>query len=373
MEIENKIEELLDTPPFSIEPNVKGIVLLELLKKQIALASEQSLMYGNYVRNWPVRLENAMKIEELPYLPVSVFKRKDLLRLVPDSKIHRIMLSSSTSGQEPSRIAIDLYTSRRMTKGIINILRDFIGPDRRPYLVVDELMSNSDGSSLGARGAAIRGIMPFATDTFFCITREGSNNIKLDIDGIKEFIQRHKEESLLVYGFTTVLWSQLLKPLRGRKIGLDVKDVHILHSGGWKKLQDEAVTKNEFNSMIASFFGCEENRVIDFYGMIENLGVIYPDCPEGNKHSPVFGEVIVRDPLTLSPVKEGNKGIVQVCSVLPSSFPGYLLLTEDMARVIDYDGCSCGRRGISFQFEKRVPMAELRGCGNIDKKLINCT
>jgi hypothetical protein len=31
-----------------------------------------------------------------------------------------------------------------------------------------------------------------------------------------------------------------------------------------------------------------------------------------------------------------------------------------------YDGCACGRRGIAFRFVKRVPKAEVRGCGNLE-------
>ena len=51
------------------------------------------------------------------------------------------------------------------------------------------------------------------------------------------------------------------------------------------------------STRIGAGFGCSADRVIDFYGMVENVGVIYPDCAEGNKHVPVFGDVIVRDPL----------------------------------------------------------------------------
>ena len=109
-------------------------------------------------------------------------------------------------------------------------------------------------------------------------------------------------------------------------------------------------------------------NVLDFYGMVEAVGVIFPDCAAGNKHAPVFGDVIVRNALTLDPVAAGESGIVQVCSVLPSSFPGHLLLTEDVAQVLAYDGCPCGRRGISFRFAGRVPKAELRGCGNLEIK-----
>ena len=128
---------------------------------------------------------------------------------------------------------------------------------------------------------------------------------------------------------------------------------------------NEAVEKEVFNRELGRTFGCSPDRVVDFYGMVETVGVIYPDCPEGNKHAPLFGDVIVRDPLTLAPVAEGEYGIVQVCSVLPTSFPGHLLLTEDRAQVIAYDGCGCGRRGISFRFAGRIPKAELRGCGNL--------
>jgi len=100
--------------------------------------------------------------------------------------------------------------------------------------------------------------------------------------------------------------------------------------------------------------------------MVENVGVVYPDCERGNKHVPAFAEVVVRNPLTLEPVAVGQQGLVQVCSVLPTSFPGFLVLTDDMAEIIDYDECPCGRRGTSFRFAGRVPKAEVRGCGNLE-------
>jgi hypothetical protein len=99
---------------------------------------------------------------------------------------------------------------------------------------------------------------------------------------------------------------------------------------------------------------------------VENVGVIYPDCPCGNKHVPVFAEVIVRNPLTLEPVRAGEQGLVQVCSVLPTSFPGFLLLTEDIGEIVNYQDCPCGRRGTCFRFVKRMPKAEVRGCGNVE-------
>jgi hypothetical protein len=255
-----------------------------------------------------------------------------------------------------------------MTKGIVAIVRDFIGSARRPYLVVDTPDFMGGANALGARGAAIQGLHPFASETTYCLNLTEQGDLSLDRDKLKEFARNHQDAELLVYGFTFILWNHLVKPLLAEGVCLNLPNARILHSGGWKRLQDQAVEKTVFNQGLARVFGCSPNRVIDFYGMVESVGVIFPDCPEGNKHGPLFGDVIVRNPLTLERVAPGEHGIVQVCSILPTSFPGNLLLTEDLAQVIAYDGCPCGRRGISFRFAGRIPKAEVRGCGNIESK-----
>jgi hypothetical protein len=254
-----------------------------------------------------------------------------------------------------------------MTKGAVAIAQDFIGSARRPYLVVDVPDSVRGGPELGARGTAIQGLQPFASEVTYCLKVDTDGELTLERDKLLQFAEARRKSAVLVYGFTYILWKYLVEPLRAENICLGLADLHILHSGGWKLLQDEAVDKKTFNEGLARVFGCSADRVIDFYGMVENVGVIYPDCAEGNKHVPVFADVIVRDPLTLQPVPEGEQGIVQVCSALPTSFPGHLLLTEDLAEVVAYDGCRCGRRGTSFRFMGRVAKAEVRGCGNIER------
>jgi hypothetical protein len=238
----------------------------------------------------------------------------------------------------PSRVVLDAETAKRMTKGVTAIIKDFIGPARRPYLVIDTPENVPTQGELGARGAAIQGLGSFATETVCCLRRDPDGNTSLDLQKLLDCAAKWR----------------------------DIPNIRLLHSGGWKRLQREAVTKDVFNEGVASVFGCSAHRVIDFYGMVENVGVVYPDCAHGNKHVPAFAEVVVRNPLTLEPVAAGQQGMVQVCSVLPTSFPGFLVLTDDMAEVIYYDECPCGRRGTSFRFAGRVPKAEVRGCGNLE-------
>jgi len=365
-ELEQAIGALLDTPPYSMAPGQRNESLLTLFKRELEYACERSPQFANYVRHWPVSLAAADKIADLPYLPVSVFKANPPLSLVPASEAKRTLTSSSTSGQVPSRVVLDAATSRRMTKGVITIIRDFVGAARRPYLVIDTKENLGRQSELGARGAAIQALGSFATEIVSCLRLDARGELGLDLEMLLACAAKWKEAEVLVYGFTYVLWTQLVQPLQRRGIALGMPNVHVLHSGGWKRLEQQAVTKDRFARDVASVFGCSEDRVIDYYGMVENVGVVYPDCARGYKHVPAFADVIIRDPLTLAPVEPGQQGLVQVCSVLPTSFPGFLLLTDDMGEIIGHDGCGCGRRGTHFRFLRRVPKVEVRGCGNLE-------
>jgi len=362
---EEDVESLLSLPPYVQEPERRQSQLLKILKEELDYASQQHPGYRNYIQNWPLDYRSVKRIEELPFLPVGILKADPPFALVGPEQIKRTLRSSATTSQVPSQVAVDASTARRMTKGVVTIVRDFIGPSRRPYLVVDtpSLMASKNG--MGARAAAIQGLQPFASETFYCLSADDQGDLKLELDRLRDFTGSRREGELLIYSFTFILWNHLILPLLENGTCLNLPSARILHSGGWKRLQDQAVDKTTFNEQLAEVVGCSPSQVIDFYGLVETVGVIFPDCPAGNKHAPAFAEVIVRDPLTLHAVAPGQCGIIQVCSVLPSSFPGHLLLTEDMARVIAYDGCACGRRGISFRFEGRIPNAELRGCGNV--------
>jgi hypothetical protein len=365
-ELEQSIGTLLDTPPYAMTPGQRNECLLALFKRELEYACERSSQFANYVRHWPVSLAAADKIADLPYLPVSVFKANPPLSLVPASEVKRTLTSSSTSGQVPSRVVLDAATSRRMTKGVIAIIRDFVGSARRPYLVIDTEENLGRQSELGARGAAIQALGSFATEIVSCLHLDSQGELGLDLEKLLACAAKWKEAEVLVYGFTYVIWTQLVEPLKRAGITLNLPNVHVLHSGGWKRLEQQAVTKDQFVRDVASVFGCPTERIIDYYGMVENVGVVYPDCARGYKHVPAFAEVIIRDPLTLAPVEAEQQGLVQVCSVLPTSFPGFLLLTDDIGEIIGHDGCECGRRGTHFRFLRRVPKVEVRGCGNLE-------
>ncbi len=51
-------------------------------------------------------------------------------------------------------------------------------------------------------------------------------------------------------------------------------------------------------------------------------------------------------------------------SVLPVSYPGHSLLTEDEGVLEGVDNCPCGRKGKYFKITGRLKHAVLRGCSD---------
>lgn len=365
-EAEALLEGMLKSDsPYGLAPEEKQSRLLPLLQQQMFQGTLHHPGWANFLRHQQPCLEDCRSLAELPILPVGSFKCEPPLSFVPPKEIKRVLRSSATTGEIPSQIAIDKATSKWMQRGLSRIVADTIGSQRRPYLVVDAPQTSTNSTQLGARGAAIQGLLSFASQTTFALRQDERGELKLDEGDLLAFAEAHRAEPVLIYGFTFILWQQLAEKLCGRGLRLELEKAIVLHSGGWKKLQDQAVDKQRFNRKLAEVLGCSPEAIVDFYGMVENVGVIYPDCPSGNKHAPAFGEVILRDPLDMTPVTlPGGKGFVQVLSALAGSFPGQSLLTEDFGELVALDGCPCGRRGIAFRFAGRAPKTEVRGCGN---------
>jgi len=281
-------------PPYGVDPQQRHTALLALLKKELAYACDRNSAFRNYVEHWPLDFRVADRVADLPYLPVGVFKANPPLALIGTEEVRHTLTSSATTGQMPSRVVLDAATARRMSKGVITIIRDFIGPARRPYLVIDTAENLTAQAELGARGAAIQGLASFATEIVCCLRASQDGDSSLDLEKLLACAAKWKHADVLVYGFTHVIWTQLVQPLQRQGITLDIPNIHVLHSGGWKRLEQQAVTRDVFIRGVASVLSCSADRVVDYYGMVENVGVVYPDCDHANKHVPAFAEIIVR-------------------------------------------------------------------------------
>ena len=140
-------------------------------------------------------------------------------------------------------------------------------------------------------------------------------------------------------------------------------DSVILHGGGWKKIENQKVSREKFNHEIIDRLGVK--KVINYYGMVEQVGSIFFECQEGHFHCPNFSEIIIRHPITFEPQNYGEPGLIQLLSLLPTSYPGHSILTEDIGSVLGDDDCRCGLPGRYFEVYGRQEQAEARGCSDV--------
>ena len=98
--------------------------------------------------------------------------------------------------------------------------------------------------------------------------------------------------------------------------------------------------------------------------MVEQIGSVFFQCEEcGYFHENDNTKIIVRDE-NLNSVGKNKKGFLQLVSIVPESYPGNSLLTEDYARIVDVK-CSKSKKFKPFEILGRVEKAEIRGCSDV--------
>ncbi len=309
--------------------------------------------YGRLIDVIYPGFRQARTITEVPYLPVGLFKTHRLAS-VPEEEISVVLTSSGTTGRQPSRIYLDRETARRQSAALAHTMSRLLGPQRLPMIVIDSKGVLTDPDHFSARGAGVMGMMNFGRRHFFAL----DDHMNLDLEGLSAFLGENCSRSFLIFGFTFMVWQYFYRRIEGA--GIDLSNGILVHSGGWKKLQEQSVGNAEFKRRLHSSTGL--SRIHNFYGMVEQVGGVFLEGSDGFLHPSVFSDVIVRNPLNWQEATPGSVGVIQVLSSLPLSYPGHSILTEDLGFIVPADGA--GDREKSLVVTGRVPSSELRGCSD---------
>ncbi len=342
---------LIQTPFTTKQQAEKEETLLQLLRDLTNHHKTACPIYGKIIDLAFPNHDHVKKLTDFPYLPVSLFKER-LLSSVPETDIRVILQSSGTTGAGKSRIALDLTTAQLTAQAMASIVRSLTGHKRKPMLIIDakETISKVNDADMSARAAAILGLMPFGRDYCFALRQD----LTLDSLLLSSFLKQHKGEEILIYGFTHLIWTAFFPACQ--TMHLDFSSGLLLHSGGWKTLAAQNVDHAAFRTRAKTYANLDQ--VINFYGMAELPGVIFPEQETGFFTPPSFADILIRDPLTLAPCADGTPGLIQVLSALPQSFPGHALLTQDVG-VIEPGPVK------RFRVLGRAPKATLRGCSDV--------
>ena len=345
---------LLELAPYAARDDAR------LLDDLVELSRHHLAGCAAYRAMWP-DWSGAATVAELPFVHVGVFKHLELRTEAAGVEHQRTLESSSTTGARASRIVLDAESSELQARSSRAILADFVGEAQRPLLVLDSVASLRRRGAVSARVAAAMSLQPFASDMRFLLG-DAADPASLKWEAVEEVASEH--EALLVYGFTWILWlawgaARMPESVRNALAG---KTIHFVHSGGWKKLEEARVGREELERALLAGLA-PASRVVDYYGLVEQVGVVYPLCEHGFRHPPVWADALVRDPRTLEPL-DGEPGPLQLVHTLARGAPYHSVLTEDLARMVP-GACPCGRGARRFELLGRLPKVEVRGCANV--------
>lgn len=351
---QQSFELLMQAKAFSLDKKQKQGLLVPVLNN---LHELHLLNCAEYHRIAAQAGYSFSTIDEFPFVAVRLFKQLKLSS-IEDIDVFKVLNSSGTTSQSPARVFLDKATSARQSKTLVNVMQSFIGKQRLPMLVIDSESVAKGKFGFSARTAGIQGMAFFGRKHTYAL----HDDMQPNWPAIDAFFEQHKNTPMLIFGFTFMVWQHFVQALKQTGRVYNTENAVLVHSGGWKKLESQKVDNHTFKQT------CREHlldiKVHNFYGMAEQVGSIFVECDSGYLHAPNMADIVIRNPYDLSLQAHTEEGLIQVLSAIPTSYPGYSILTEDRGRILGEDDCKCGRKGKYFEVLGRLPKVEVRGCSD---------
>ena len=344
----DRVDSLIAGPQYGLAQAEKDVVLAALLRWLCEDVAQRCPPYRRFLDKLGGPPDAWRSPADVPPLPVAMFKRF-LLSAVPPEKVVRELHSSSTTGQQPSRIA------DRQDDRVPAVARAGVDPEGAPRHAAAAVPGDRRGR-IGPVGRQLDG--PRSGHS-----RRGQFRLRNRLRP-RPHVRRRPGRA-----------TSIASPASSRNMAAGRCSCSASRSSSgrgscwrWSAWASRSTRPRRFCCTPAAGRSwptrqCRKTSsagvrrrgpgrptrgsVLDFYGMVEQVGTVFVDCPAGNKHAPAFADVILRQPLSLWPAEPGQSGIIEVLSVLPTSYPGHALLTEDQ-------GTLAGRRRLPLRPQGQV-------------------
>src|SRR5579883_1680540 len=173
------LDEILKRPQYSLAPAEKAELMLSGLSQLTLHHRARCPQYARLLDVLHPGLAAFSKIEDVPYLPVGLFKSHEL-KSVPESEVYKVLTSSGTTGSRVSRIVLDRATAERQARALASIVGAVLGRERLPMLIIDSKDFLSDRKTFSARAAAILGFSSFGRDHAYALDQD----LRLDVPAV---------------------------------------------------------------------------------------------------------------------------------------------------------------------------------------------
>ena len=223
-------------------------------------------------------------------------------------------------------------------------------------LILDSKKIFSNRNEFSARAAAFLGFSFMGKDHTFLL----KDDLSFDLKRYEIFKKKYQNKKFLIFGLTNLVWEKFLN---NRQIkNENFSKCILLHGGGWKKLDKLKISNDDFKNKLFEKF--KLSAIHNYYGMVEQTGSIFIECNKcGSFITSNFSDIIIRGK-KLESLKTNKVGFIQLLSLIPTSYPGNSILTDDLGTIIKKN-CSCRKLGKQFLLKGRIANSEVRGCSNV--------
>jgi len=350
------IKDYKKLDPFSLDGNKKEKLFVNLINSLTLHHYKNSQSYKKILDFFKYKFKKN-RLDDIPFLPAKLFKEFEL-RSVPEKKLFKTLMSSGTTGGTPSKIYLDKENAHSQVETLRKIISTILGNTRIPMLIIDQNPKISNRFVFNAKSAAILGFSIFGKNHTYLLNEKGKINYIL----LNDFLKKYGKQKFFIFGFTSMVFENLIKKLSIKLLKFNFSNGVLLHGGGWKKMEKLKINNKLFKEKLLQKIKLK--NVHNYYGLVEQTGSIFIECKKcGSFVTSVFSDILIRDK-HFNVVKNGKKGFIQLFSLLPTSYPGHSILTEDIGEIIENDKNKCRLKGKHFLVHGRVEHSEIRGCSD---------
>lgn len=308
----------------------------DVLFEQLAIElfqyhAKKNETYGDFIGHLGTTPESVTKLNQIPFLPISLFKRNTVgvFNAAPEA----VFLSSGTSGMERSRhhvADLNLYD-----KSLFTAFEQFFGVPE-DYCILALLPSYLERSNSS---------LVYMTQKLMKKSGHEANGFYLDrLTSLSKVLKKNSEKGVktLLVGVTFALLELAEKHPQA------LTNCTILETGGMKGRRVE-MPREEVHAELKNAFSLSD--IASEYGMTELLSQAY-SLGEGVFKTPPWMRVYVReatDPLTVSNRGKGALNVIDLANIHSCPF----IATQDLGHI---------HQDHSFEVLGRMDDSDVRGC-----------
>jgi phenylacetate-coenzyme A ligase PaaK-like adenylate-forming protein len=290
-------------------------------------------VYGDFVNYLNIDPEEVIRLEDIPFLPVSLFRDQEIIS-GDRTGIEKVFTSSGTTGSIPSRHFVkdlSLYE-----ESFLRAFRIFYGdPGQYRFLVLLPGYLERQGSSL-----------VYMMDHLISLSKQNGSGFFLH--NMEELAAKLHEKT--PDGVKTMLFGASYALLDfAERFPVDIHETIIMETGGMKGRKKEMIREDLHDFLCKAF---NVNDIHSEYGMTELLSQGY-STGKGIFRTPPWMKVLIRDtndPMALLPPgKTGGINIIDLANIYSCAF----IATQDLGKRNE-DG--------SFEVSGRFDDSDIRGC-----------